>query len=97
MGKFLHNQNSKNDSTLEDSNQIVFDQLLELLRDKRRKVKINACKALADTDSKPEIPNNRTYQGIGALVAVAEHDIDGMVRNQLKMYEHTKRMGKRLV
>ena len=42
----------RRNAKLKEMNQKVFSRLLELLKDKRRKVKINACKAIADGDVK---------------------------------------------
>jgi aminopeptidase N len=58
---------------------------VELLKDNRRRIKINACLALADDDAKFDTsattgPDRRIYESIDALVYVAEHDIDGFVR-----------------
>ena len=67
---------------LEEMNQKVFNQLLGLLKDKRRKVKINACKAFADNDAKPARPDAKIFEAIDALIYVAEHDLDGFVRRE---------------
>ncbi len=45
LGKFLVTKN-------EQTNQRVFDCLKRLLKDKRQRVKVNACTALADPDAK---------------------------------------------
>jgi hypothetical protein len=55
---------------------------LKLLLDSRRKVKINACKAFADPDAKPLMPNAAIFETIQALIHVAEHDIDTFVRRE---------------
>ena len=67
---------------LEGMNQKVFNQLLGLLKDKRRKVKINACKVFADNDAKPSRPDAKIFEAIDALIYVAEHDLDGFVRRE---------------
>ena len=89
LSKFLHtaknngddNEEEKN-AKLEKMNQKVSNQLLRLLRDKRRKVKINACKAFADNDAKPSRPDAKIFEVIDALMHVAEHDLDGFVRRE---------------
>jgi hypothetical protein len=63
-------------------NQKVFNHLLGLLKDKRRKVKINACKAFSDNDAKPARPDTKIFQAIDALINVAEHDLDGFIRRE---------------
>src|SRR5215217_6821852 len=85
LSKFLHtakdNDDEKN-TKLEEMNQRVFNHLLGLLKDKRRKVKINACKAFADNDAKPARPDTKIFEVIDALVYVAEHDLDGFIRRE---------------
>jgi len=86
LGRFLHNKNNiKAESSSKDNfNQRVFNRLTELLKDDRRRIKINACLALADDEAKfdtiTEKPDRRIYESIEALIFVAEHDIDGFVR-----------------
>ena len=64
-------------------NQAVFNRLKDLLRDDRRKIKINACSALADKDGKfHTIPDKRTYETIEVLIDVAKNDLDGFVRRK---------------
>jgi aminopeptidase N len=63
-------------------NQKVFNQLLRLLKDRRRKVKINACKAFADNDAKPSRSDAKIFEAMDALIYVAEHDLDGFVRRE---------------
>ena len=67
---------------LKEMNQKVFYQLLKLLKDKRRKIKINACKAFADEDNKPSKVNDRIFEAVEALIYLAEHDLDGFVRRE---------------
>jgi len=85
LSKFLRtakdNDDEKN-TKLEEMNQRVFNHLLGLLKDKRRKVKINACKAFADNDAKPARPDIKIFEAIDALVYVAEHDLDGFIRRE---------------
>src|SRR5215211_3272076 len=85
LSKFLRtikdNDDEKN-TKLEEMNQKVFNHLLGLLKDKRRKVKINACKAFADNDAKPARPDTKIFEVIDALVYVAEHDLDGFIRRE---------------
>ncbi len=87
LGKFLYHKNSKKGETSKTGsyNQKVFNTLVELLNDDRRRIKINACLALADDETKfdtsaPTGPDRRIYESMDALVYVAEHDIDGFVR-----------------
>jgi aminopeptidase N len=85
LSKFLRtikdNDDEKN-TKLEEMNQKVFYHLLGLLKDKRRKVKINACKAFADNDAKPARPDTKIFEAIDALIYVAEHDLDGFIRRE---------------
>src|SRR5918993_1353197 len=48
LGKFLYLKNTNKNSN--NFNQKVFDQLLKLLKDRRRKIKINACTDVAQYD-----------------------------------------------
>jgi aminopeptidase N len=83
LSKFLDIENDANsvkNYKLAQINQNVSSQLLVLLNDKRRKIKINACKAFADKDAKPSTLNSKTLKALEALIKVAEHDIDGFVR-----------------
>jgi len=51
-----------------------------LLKDKRQRVKINACTALADSDAKVSEADARVIDSINELAWVAGHDLDGFVR-----------------
>ena len=87
LSKFLrtaknNDDNDEKNAKLDEMNQKVLNQLLRLLKDKRRKVKINACKALADNDVKPSMPDFKIFEAIDALIYVAEHDLDGFVRRE---------------
>ena len=87
LSKFLrtaknNDDNDEKNAKLDEMNQKVLNQLLRLLKDKRRKVKINACKALADNEVKPSIPDFKIFEAIDALIYVAEHDLDGFVRRE---------------
>jgi len=73
LGKFLSTEN-------DETNRQVFDCLKELLKDKRQRVKNNACTALADPDAKITDPNERIITSINELAWVAGHDLDGFVR-----------------
>jgi aminopeptidase N len=73
LGKFLVTKN-------EETNQRVFDCLKQLLKDKRQRVKINACTALADSDAKVSELDARVIDSINELAWVAGHDLDGFVR-----------------
>ena len=81
LGKFLYLKNTNKNSN--NFNQKVFDQLLKLLKDRRRKIKINACTALADDNSKFSTTiDPKIIQVINALIDVAQYDIDGFVRRR---------------
>jgi aminopeptidase N len=90
LSKFLRNTNDsgrdddddEGNAKLQEMNRKVFDQLLRLLKDKRRLVKINACKALADNESKPSRPDVKLFESLEELVYVAEHDLDGFIRRE---------------
>jgi aminopeptidase N len=54
---------------------------MELVKDNRRRIKINACLALADDEARfIDRPDRQIYESMDALIYVAEHDIDGFVR-----------------
>jgi aminopeptidase N len=55
------------------------------LKDERRRVKINACTALADKDAKVTKPNERIIKSIKALQVVAEENVDGFVRRNAEV------------
>ncbi|MFZ0695618.1 MAG: hypothetical protein WAM88_00605, partial [Nitrososphaeraceae archaeon] len=55
---------------------------LVLLRDKRRKVRINACKALTDSEAKLTMPDPSLLEAVDALINVAKHDLDAYVRRE---------------
>nr|MBA3286366.1 M1 family metallopeptidase [Nitrosopumilus sp.] len=83
LGKFLRNKNNNKDETskTDNYNQRAFNRLVELLKDNRRRIKINACLALADDEAKfIDGPDRQIYESMDALIYVAEHDIDGFVR-----------------
>jgi aminopeptidase N len=85
LSKFLYAATEVEDlknPKLKEMNQKVFYQLLKLLKDKRRKIKINACKAFADEDNKPSKVNDRIFKAVEALIYLAEHDLDGFVRRE---------------
>ena len=85
LSKFLRTSKDNDDeknTKLEEMNKKVFNHLLGLLKDKRRKVKINACKAFADNDAKPARPDIKIFEAIDALIYVAEHDLDGFIRRE---------------
>jgi aminopeptidase N len=86
LSKFLraknYNVDNEKNAKLEEINRKVFKRLLELLQDSKRKVKINACKAFAEPDAKPSMPDASTVETIEALVRVAERDIDAFVRRE---------------
>jgi aminopeptidase N len=87
LGKFLIIDNKRDEDYKEKSNQKtremhsnVFDCLLKLLYDDRRRIKVNACSALIDIDAKPSTLEPRLIDSIKSLTDVAEHDLDGFVR-----------------
>jgi aminopeptidase N len=86
LGKFLvtHNEQVLNDKVkkknIDKINKSILNHLLTLLKDERRRVKINSCTALADKDAKVTEPNERITKSIEALQSVAEEDVDGFVR-----------------
>jgi aminopeptidase N len=83
LAKFLKNKNDASRADTSHMNQAVFNRLKELLRDDRRKIKINACSALADEDGKfHTIPDKITYETIEVLIDVARNDLDGFVRRK---------------
>ena len=91
LGKFLATQNEKvlNDKVKKEKidkiNKSILYHLLILLKDERRRVKINACTALADKDAKVTKPNERIIKSIEALQVVAEENVDGFVRRNAEV------------
>jgi aminopeptidase N len=91
LGKFLttHNDQVLNDKVKKDmidkTNKKILDHLLTLLKDERRRVKINSCTALADKDGKVTELNERITKSIAALRLVAEEDVDGFVRRNAEV------------
>lgn len=86
LGKFLTTKNEKitNDKNLkiraETLHQLVLNHLFQLLKDDSRRIKRNACSALADPDSKIIEPNQSIVKRIEELKKIAEEDLDGFVR-----------------
>jgi peroxiredoxin family protein len=91
LGKFLatHNEQVLNDKVkkekIDKTNKRILDHLLTLLKDERRRVKINACTALADKDAKVTKPTEQIIKSIEALQVVAEEDVDGFVRRNAEV------------
>jgi aminopeptidase N len=91
LGKFLttHNEQVLNDKVKKEkinkTNKRILDHLLTLLKDERRRVKINACTALADKDAKVTKPTKQIIKSIDALQVVAEEDVDGFVRRNAEV------------
>lgn len=85
LAKFLtsgkKNIDGKN-TELREIHRKVFHHLLELLRDKRRKVRINACKALTDSDAKLPMSDPSLLEAVDTLINVAKHDLDAYVRRE---------------
>ena len=84
LSKFLHTEkdNEEKSARLQEMSRKVFCKLFELLHDSKWKVRINACKAFVDDDAKPSVPYVTIFEAIEALVYVAEHDVDGLVRRE---------------
>src|SRR4029078_11600989 len=83
LAKFLVNKKDTVNTEISAMNQAVFERLKDLLKDDRRKIKINACAALSDKDSRfHSIPDKRTYETIEVLIDVAKNDLDGSVRRK---------------
>ena len=85
LAKFLTSgkKNSDGNNTeLREIHRKVFHHLLVLLRDKRRKVRINACKALTDSEAKLTMPDPSLLEAVDALINVAKHDLDAYVRRE---------------
>lgn len=91
LGKFLTTQNEQvlNDKIkkekIDKTTKRILDHLLALLKDERRRIKINACTALANKDAKITKPNERIIKSIEALQSVAEEDVDGFVRRNAEV------------
>ena len=91
MGKFLVTQNEQvlNDKVkkekIDKTNKSILNHLLTLLKDERRRVKINTCTALADKDAKVTEPNERITKSIDAIQSIAEEDVDGFVRRNAEV------------
>jgi hypothetical protein len=64
----------------QETNQLIFDYLKKLLKDKRQKVKTNTCTALADPDAKVLKPDTRFIDSINEFTRVAGHELNGVVR-----------------
>ena len=92
LGKFLANKSDPTDPIITNANRAVFNRLIELLRDDRRKIKINACAALSDEEAKFDtIPDKRIYESIDELIKIARTDIDGFVRRKAEASANTVR------
>ena len=63
LAKFLITKDDTVNADNSAMNQAVFNRIKDLLRDDRRKIKINACAALADKDAKfHTMPDKRTVR-----------------------------------
>jgi aminopeptidase N len=87
LGKFLVTKNEKiiDDKNLKERTDVlnnnILTHLIQLLNnDEMRRIKRNACTALADPDAKIIQPNERIRKSIDALKKLAEEDVDGFVR-----------------
>jgi aminopeptidase N len=86
LGKFLANKSDPTDPTIANMNLVVFNRLKELLRDDRRKIKMNACAALSDDEAKFDtIPSKRIYESVDELINIARTDRDGFVRRKAEV------------
>ncbi|WP_144731600.1 M1 family metallopeptidase [Candidatus Nitrosocosmicus arcticus] len=86
LGKFLTYKSDPINPIVTNMNLGVFNRLKELLRDDRRKIKMNACTALSDDDAKFDIfPDKRTYDSIEELITIARSDKDGFVRRKAEV------------
>jgi aminopeptidase N len=83
LGKYIQNKLIHPDQEIAEKNHKVFCRLKELLNDERRKIKINACEALSDDESKfAEFPGKTTYESLLILTETAKKDLDGFVRRK---------------
>lgn len=86
LGKFLRSKAHKNNAIVIQAQGKVLDKLKELLRRDRRRIRINACKALSDENAKfLDVPDTHTLDTLQALMEVARKDIDGFVRRQAEV------------
>lgn len=85
LAKFLtsgkKNSDGKN-TELREIHRKVFHHLLVLMRVKRRKVRINACKALIDSEAKLTMPDPSLLEVVDVLINVAKYDLDAYVRRE---------------
>lgn len=99
LGDILKISNRKNNSKIEHTKNRTLMCLIKLLKDPRRHIKVNACKAL-DNENKPTITTNslkRIYKAIDALIIVSESDLDGFVRRRAETHNYFTRMVARMV
>jgi len=83
LSKFITNRNELNGHGIDATCSRVFETLLKLLMDSRRKIRMNACSALVDEDTKFRLnPDQRTFQILEALIRAAKYDMDGFVRRK---------------
>jgi aminopeptidase N len=83
LGKFLTSKIEPSDSEIVDVNQKVFYRLRDLLKDERRKIKMNACEALSDEDAKfTKFPEKFTFESMHILIEIARDDLDRFVRRK---------------
>ncbi|HSA74792.1 MAG TPA: M1 family aminopeptidase, partial [Candidatus Nitrosocosmicus sp.] len=83
LGKYLRNRFLPLDHKVAEKNHKVFCRLKELLKDERRKIRMNACEALSDDESKfAEFPEKITYESLLILTETAKMDLDAFVRRK---------------
>jgi aminopeptidase N len=78
LGKFIRNKDKK-------VNIRVFDQLMNLLKDNRFNLQIDACISFVDPDAEVLKPDAKLLEAIEELTWVAEHDLDGWVRREAEV------------
>jgi aminopeptidase N len=90
LGKFLKSKLHQKDINVVSAQGKVLDKLIHLLRNERRRIKINACEALTDESAKfLEFPDNGAIDTIRALMEVARTDVDGFVRRKAEVCANT--------
>lgn len=90
LGKFLRSKLHQNDNNIKSAQGKVLDRLTELLRNERRRIKINACEALSDESAKfLDLPDYRTIGTLESMIEVARTDVDGFVRRKAEVCANT--------
>lgn len=92
LGKFLIRKADVTNSSIENINQAVFNKLKELLRDDRRKIRMNSCSSLSDKDANfDKFPDKRIFESVEVLIEIAKNDLDGFVRRKAEDSANTIR------